>query len=95
MNSVRQAGGNEAVEEAQPPPPSFGQFSGNPQPVYRSMRDSLPAVSFIASAAGSLGLVSHRTDVDEVLRQPQVFASTEAIDLQNIRPLIPPQRRPS
>ncbi len=89
MDSIRRAETNEAEEEAQPIPPTFGQFSSNPQPVYRGMRESLPAVSFIASAAGSLGLVSHRRDVDEVLRQPEVFASTEAIDLQNTRPLIP------
>jgi cytochrome P450 len=89
VDSIQQAGRNDAEEEGQPNPPTFGQFSGHPQPVYRGMRESLPAVSFITSAAGSLGLVSHRRDIDEVLRQPEVFSSIEAIDLQNIRPLIP------
>jgi cytochrome P450 len=89
VDPIRQAETNEVAEEAQPDPPGFGQFSGNPQPVYRGMRESLPGVSFIASSAGSLGLVSHRRDIDEVLRQPEVFSSTDAIDLQNVRPLIP------
>jgi cytochrome P450 len=89
VDPIRQAEKNEAEEPSPPQPPAFSEFSGNPQPVYRGMRESLPAVSFVASSAGSLGLVSHRRHVDEVLRQPEVFASTEAIDLQNIRPLIP------
>jgi cytochrome P450 len=88
VDSIRRAETNEAKQEA-PNPPAFGQFSNNPQPVYRGMRESLPAVSFIAGSAGSLGLVSHRPDIDEVLRQPEVFSSIDAIDLQNIRPLIP------
>jgi cytochrome P450 len=77
------------VDPPQPNPPSFGQFSNQPQPVYRSMRGSLPAVSFITGAMGRLGLVSHRGDIEEVLRHPELFASTEAVDLKNIRPLIP------
>ena len=77
------------MEAQQPNPPSFGQFSNEPQPVYRAMRESLPAVSFIAGAMGRLGLVSHRGDIEEVLRHPELFASTEAVDLKNIRPLIP------
>jgi cytochrome P450 len=88
VDSNRGAETNGAEEEA-PRPPAFGQFSSDPQPVYRGMRESLPAVSYITGSAGSLGLVSHRRDVDEVLRQPEVFSSTDAIDLQNIRPLIP------
>jgi cytochrome P450 len=77
------------VETQQPNPPSFGQFSNQPQPVYRGMRESMPAVSFITGVMGQLGLVSHRVDIEEVLRHPDVFASTEAVDLKNIRPLIP------
>jgi cytochrome P450 len=77
------------VETQQPNPPSFGQFSNHPQPVYRGMRETMPAVSFITGVMGQLGLVSRRVDIEEVLRHPDVFASTEAVDLKNIRPLIP------
>jgi cytochrome P450 len=77
------------VDSPQPNPPSFGQFSNQPQPVYRTMRESLPAVSFVTGAMGRLGLISHRGDIEEVLRHPEVFASTEAVDLKNVRPLIP------
>jgi cytochrome P450 len=76
-------------EAEQPTPPSFSQFSNHPQEVYRGMRESLPAVSIINGAMGRIGLVSRRGDVEEVLRHPELFASTEAVDLKNVRPLIP------
>jgi cytochrome P450 len=75
--------------ETQPNPPSLGQFSNCPQPLYRGMRESMPAVSFVTSFTGELGLVSHRGDVEEVFRHHELFSSTEAVDLQNVRPLIP------
>jgi cytochrome P450 len=64
-------------------------FSGNPQPMYRLMREAMPAITVIEGAMGVYGLVPHRQNVDEVFRHPDLFASTEAVDLQNVRPLIP------
>ena len=64
-------------------------MAGNPQPVYRLMRDTMPAVQVVESPIGPLGIVCHRRDIEEAFRHPEVFASTEAVDLQNVRPLIP------
>jgi cytochrome P450 len=36
-----------------------------------------------------MGLVIHRRDIEEAFRHPEIFASTEAVNLQNVRPLIP------
>lgn len=61
----------------------------DPQPIYRLMRDTMPALEIIESPIGPMGLVTHRRDIEDLLRHPQVFSSAESIDLQNIRPLIP------
>jgi cytochrome P450 len=73
----------EAMEEG-------NQLMANmPQVVYRGMRDMMPAVEFVESAIGRMGIICHRRDIEEAFRHPEVFASTEAVDLSNIRPLIP------
>jgi cytochrome P450 len=64
-------------------------MANDPPPVYRMMRDMMPAVEFIDGAIGSMGIICHRRDIEEAFRHPEIFASTEAVDLQNIRPLIP------
>ena len=61
----------------------------DPQPVYRLMREAMPAVEIIDSPIGPMGLVAHRRDIEEALRHPEVFSSTESVNLQNVRPLIP------
>jgi cytochrome P450 len=70
-------------------PTASDAFANEPQPLYRAMRDSMPAVSVVDGPGGPIGLVTHRRHVDEALRHPEIFASTEAVDLQNVRPLIP------
>jgi cytochrome P450 len=70
-------------------PTASDAFANDPQPLYRAMRDSMPAVSIVDGPSGAMALVPHRRDVDEALRHPEIFASTEAVDLQNVRPLIP------
>jgi cytochrome P450 len=67
----------------------FEAFSRNPQAVYRQMRETMPAVTLIEGPMGPMGIVPHRRDIEEALRHPEVFASFEAVDLQNVRPLIP------
>ncbi|HET9075881.1 MAG TPA: cytochrome P450 [Acidimicrobiales bacterium] len=60
-----------------------------PQPVYRMMRDTMAPVEMMDLLTGRMGLVAHRRDIEEALRHPEIFASTEAVNLQNVRPLIP------
>jgi cytochrome P450 len=63
----------------------------NPQPTYREMRESAAVMPVV----DSLVVVSRRSDVEEVFRRPDVFSSNmSAVDLQNVRPLIPLQIDP-
>jgi cytochrome P450 len=64
-------------------------MANNPQPVYRLMRENMPAVEIVPSVSGPMGIVCHRRDIEEAFRHPEIFASTEAVNLQNVRPLIP------
>jgi cytochrome P450 len=64
-------------------------MANEPQGVYRAMRDVMPAVEFVDSPAGRMGIICHRRDIEEAFRHPEIFASTEAVDLSNVRPLIP------
>jgi cytochrome P450 len=64
-------------------------MANQPQLVYRSMREMMPAIEFVDSPAGRMGIVCHRRDIEEAFRHPEVYASTEAVDLSNVRPLIP------
>jgi cytochrome P450 len=71
-------------------PTASDAFANEPQPLYRTMRESMPAVSIIDGPGGRpIGLVPHRRHIEEAFRHPEIFASTEAVDLQNVRPLIP------
>lgn len=64
-------------------------FPGDPQPMYRAMRETAPRVMEVEGPYGVTAIVSHRRDIDEAFRHPETFCSTEAVDLQNVRPLIP------
>lgn len=64
-------------------------MANQPQLVYRGMREMMPGVEFVESPAGKMGIVCHRRDIEEAFRHPEIFASTEAVDLSNVRPLIP------
>lgn len=64
-------------------------MANEPQPVYRMMRENMAPVEVVDAATGPMGLITHRRHIEEAFRHPEIFASTEAIDLQNIRPLIP------
>ncbi len=77
-------------------PDAGGPFSGesnmaaNPQPVFKAMRDGSPVLAL----EGSL-ILSRKVDIDEALRHPEVFTSNmSAVDLKNVRPLIPLQIDP-
>jgi cytochrome P450 len=70
-------------------PTANDAFADEPQPMYRAMRDGMPAVSIVEGPSGPIGLIPHRRHVEEAFRHPEIFASTEAVNLQNVRPLIP------
>jgi cytochrome P450 len=61
-----------------------------PQPLYRDMRSAMRVMPMDGSV-----VVGGRAEVDEALRNPQLFSSDmSAVDLQNVRPLIPLQIDP-
>ncbi len=64
-------------------------MANDPQPVYRIMREMMAPVEIVDSPSGPMGLITHRRDIEEAFRHPEIFASTEAVNLQNVRPLIP------
>jgi cytochrome P450 len=53
------------------------------------MRESMAAVEVVDSPTGKTSLICHRQHVEQALRRSEALATTEAIDLGNIRPLIP------
>src|SRR5689334_1323623 len=63
----------------------------HPQPVLSALRESAPVL-----AVDGMGLMLNRPDlIDEAFRKPQVFSSNmSAVDLCNVRPLIPLQIDP-
>ena len=67
------------------------EMAAHPQPVFKVMRDTMPVMPI-----EGLGVVlTRRADVEQVLRHPEVFSSNiDAVDLKNIRPLIPLQIDP-
>ncbi len=61
-----------------------------PQPVYAEMRAAMRVVPMDGSV-----VLGFRAEIDEALRNPELFSSNmSAVDLQNIRPLIPLQIDP-
>jgi cytochrome P450 len=70
-------------------PTADDSLANDPQPLYQTMRDTMPAVTIVDGPSGPMGVVPHRQAVEEAFRHPEIFASTEAVDLQNVRPLIP------
>lgn len=64
-------------------------MANEPQPIYRMMRAMMGPVEIVDSPSGPMGLITHRRDIEEAFRHPEIFASCEAVNLQNIRPLIP------
>jgi len=65
--------------------------AANPQPMFKVLRDTMPVI-----AVDGMGVVvTCKADADEVFRHPEVFSSNaDAVDLKNLRPLIPLQIDP-
>jgi cytochrome P450 len=77
-------------EEASSPFDGESDMAANPQPIFKALRDDSPVLAL----EGSL-VLSRKSDIDEALRHPEMFTSNmSAVDLKNIRPLIPLQIDP-
>jgi cytochrome P450 len=68
-----------------------GDIASNPQPVYEAMRTAAP----VLPVDDDMVLVCRRDEIEETFRRPDIFSSNmSAVDLQNVRPLIPLQIDP-
>ncbi|MGZ4727999.1 MAG: cytochrome P450 [Acidimicrobiales bacterium] len=67
------------------------EMAANPQPMFKMLREGSPVM-----AVDGVGVVlARRAEVDETFRHPETFSSNmSAVDLGNIRPLIPLQIDP-
>lgn len=72
-------------------PTGAGGMADNPQPMYRAMRETAAVVP----VDESMVVVCRRAEIDEALRHSDLFSSNmSAVDLGNVRPLIPLQIDP-
>ncbi len=83
------------MEDASPPEDPFAamdpEMAAHPQPLFKMLRESMPVIP----VEGRGVALTRRADVEEVFRHPEVFSSNaDAVDLQNVRPLIPLQIDP-
>ena len=66
-------------------------IADEPQPMYRAMREA----GAVVPVDDSMVVVCRRAEIDETFRNPELFSSNmSAVDLQNVRPLIPLQIDP-
>lgn len=81
---------NETTGEADPFSQMNPEMARCPQPIYKEMRAAMRVVPMEGSV-----ILGGRAEVDEALRQPELFSSNmSAVDLANVRPLIPLQIDP-
>ena len=83
---------DESAEEAEQDPFAAmdPEMAAHPQPMFKMLRDSMPVMPVEHGV-----VVSRKVDVDVVLRDPVIFSSNvDAVDLSNVRPLIPLQIDP-
>ena len=83
------------VDETQSASDPMGQMdpemAARPQPVFKALRADAPTMN----VEGVGVILTRRADIDEALRHPEIFSSNmDAVDLQNVRPLIPLQIDP-
>ncbi len=67
------------------------EMAANPQPVFKVLREASPVMPIDGVGV----LLTGRAEIDEAFRHPELFSSNmSAVDLGNIRPLIPLQIDP-
>jgi cytochrome P450 len=67
------------------------EMAAHPQPLFKMLRETMPVIP----VEGRGVALTRKADVDEVFRHPEIFSSNaDAVDLQNVRPLIPLQIDP-
>jgi cytochrome P450 len=77
--------------EATTPSAGFADTAADPQPAYRAMREAAAVLPF----DGNMVIISRRGEIEEAFRRPDLFSSNmSAVDLQNVRPMIPLQIDP-
>jgi cytochrome P450 len=77
--------------EATTPSAGFADTAADPQPAYRAMREAAAVLPF----DGNMVIVCRRGEIEEAFRRPDIFSSNmSAVDLQNVRPMIPLQIDP-
>jgi cytochrome P450 len=66
------------------------EMAANPQPIFKLMREEP-----VMPVEGMGVLISRKVEIAEALRHPEIFTSNmDAVDLKNIRPMIPLQIDP-
>jgi cytochrome P450 len=72
------------------------EMAANPHPTFQMLRDEMPVMSVDSTTGGApMVILARRAETDEAFRHPEVFSSNvDAVDLKNIRPLIPLQIDP-
>ena len=84
-----------AVDEVDPLSAMDPEMAAHPQPVFKMMRDEMPVMPVTGTGSGSGVVLTRKVDVDDVLRHPEIFSSNfDAVNLMNVRPLIPLQIDP-
>ena len=81
-------------QEASEPSPFAGmdpETAANPQPMFKALRETMP----VMPVEGVGVVLTGRAEIDDAFRDPEIFSSNmSAVDLKNIRPLIPLQIDP-
>ncbi|MGH9215386.1 MAG: cytochrome P450, partial [Acidimicrobiales bacterium] len=77
--------------EATTPSVGFADTAADPQVAYRAMREA----AAVLPLDGNMVIVCRRGEIEEAFRRPDIFSSSmSAVDLQNVRPMIPLQIDP-
>jgi cytochrome P450 len=77
--------------EATTPSEAFADTAADPQAAYRAMREA----AAVLPLDDNMVIVCRRGEIEEAFRRPDIFSSNmSAVDLQNVRPMIPLQIDP-
>jgi cytochrome P450 len=82
---------SDAADDGSPFAGMDPETAANPQPMFKALRESMPVMP-----VDGVGVVlTGRAEIDDAFRDPATFSSNmSAIDLKNVRPLIPLQIDP-